>query len=123
MISEIVAMAKAFAGTALEDEEETLLLCLCEEAFIRWGNRLKSGLEPEDCAGAMIPACAWTALSGLLAGLGAGEPVSFRAGDIAVHSGGEAARQVKGRQLQREAEAVMAPYVEDEGFVFRGVRG
>lgn len=123
MIGEIVSMAKAFYGRAPEAEQETLLTRLCEEAFIQWGNRLKSGLTAEDCPAAMIPACAWTALAGFVGGqAGSGSWTSFRAGEVSVSGGGQGG-QTASLALREQAERIMAPYVEDEGFVFQGVRG
>lgn len=123
MISEILTLAKAFGGTALPPDEEELLLRLCEEAFIQWGCRLRKGIEPEGCAGALIPACAWTALAGLLTSRqAAGSPISFRAGDISVQQGpGDGQQGI--RLLHQQAQDIMRPYMVDEGFVFRGVRG
>lgn len=122
-MNEIVTMAKAFWGRAMETEEEMLLTRLCEESFIQWGSRMRAGVSPEDCAEALIPACAWTALSGFLAGRQAAAPwSSFRAGDVTVSSGtGTALEQVQ--NLRGQAETIMRPYVEDDGFVFQGVRG
>ena len=47
---------------------------------------------------------------------GGGEIASFTAGDVTVRRGA-------GKSLSRQAEELLAPWLEDGGFVFQGVEG
>ena len=49
---------------------------------------------------------------------GGGDITAFTAGDLSVQR-----RQQEDGRLYRRALELMAPYLKDEGFVFRGVRG
>ena len=126
MIGEIMMAARAFLNRNLTQDQEEVLTCLCEEAMAVWRGRLREGLTPEDCRGAFVPACAWTALAGLAPALEAGAPAprSFTAGDLSVSmggSGGDWSRAVY--RLKDRAEELMAGYTRDDGFFFREVAG
>ena len=126
MIGEIMMAARAFLNRNLPQDQEEVLTCLCEEAMAVWQGRLREGLTPEDCRGAFVPACAWTALAGLAPALEAGAPAprSFTAGDLSVSmggSGGDWNRAVY--RLKDRAEELMAGYTRDDAFFFREVAG
>lgn len=109
---EIAALALQF-GAAEEDME--VLLPLCQAAQAELMGRLRSGVEGADCGTALPVAAAWIAMDGLE---GAGGRVeSFAAGDLTVRATGS------GRSLRQRAEELMAPYLAERGFAFRGVRG
>ena len=126
MIGEIMLAARAFLNRTLTQDQEEVLTALCGEAMRTWEGRLREGLTPEDCRGAFVPACAWTALAGLAPALEAGAPAprSFTAGDLSVSmggSGGDWNRAVY--RLKDRAEELMAGYTRDDGFFFREVAG
>ena len=116
MTGEIVALAKAMGA---DPSQEALLTLLCQAAQQELERALKPGLTPEDCESAFLPAAAWMALAGLRAGDGGEGVTAFTAGDVTIRreSGREAAA------LLEQARRLMAPYVADEGFFIRGVRG
>lgn len=103
------------------EEELPLLEVLCETAEAELRGRLKAGVSAEDCGGAFPAAAAWMALAGLYGGRGGGEPTSWTAGAVSVSGGVSAGEQA--RTLREQAERLMAPYLRDDGFCFRGVRG
>lgn len=115
MLKQIYAMAEVFGGD-LTDEEKAVLKKLCRAAEAQWRKRLKPDITANDCEAAFVGACAWTALSGLSAGVEAGGVESFRAGEFTVSkkSGSSAC-------LRTQAELLMAPYVD--GAVLTGVPG
>lgn len=80
-------------------------------------------MTPDDCGEAFLLGAAWLALAGLAAGEDGGVE-SFRAGDVR-HTpplrDGRQGRAVPALRLQ--ARQVMARYLRDDGFVFRGVPG
>lgn len=116
----ILKYAKSM-GTVGEDQEP-LLEALCQAAEAELAGKLRYGLEPEDCNGVFPIAAAWLALSGLCAGQGAaGEPSSWSAG--AVRVSGAAPAGERADCLRAQAFRLMAPYLKDETFFFRGVRG
>ncbi|MBP1758634.1 MAG: hypothetical protein H6Q61_883 [Firmicutes bacterium] len=123
MISNILATATLFLGEVLPQDEQQVLEGFCTEAFNHWSRRLKDGVALEACQFALVPACALTALEGFLMGReGAAAPISFTAGEVSLRQeGGNFMIRLQG--LRAAAERLMAPYVPDEGFYFRGVRG
>ena len=126
MIGEIMMAARAFLNRTLTQDQEEVLTCLCEEAMAGWRGRLREGLTPEDCRGAFVPACAWTALAGLAPALEAGAPTprSFTAGDLSVSMGGSSGDWNRAvYRLKDRAEELMAGYTRDDGFFFREVAG
>ena len=75
----------------------------------------------------MANLCAAGVAGGLaLAGLAGAEagrtPLRFTAGEVSIQEeGGDAPQRAQALRLQ--AETVLAPYLKDRGFVFRGVEG
>lgn len=115
MVERIVKTAVLLSGRE-ESEELTLL---CGHAAEELAGQLRGGLTPEECGGAFILAGAWLALAELETA-GEGDVASFTAGDVTIRrSEGES----RGKALRMQAMQVMKPYLRDEGFVFRGVRG
>ena len=87
-----------------------------------WSTRLDSlladGVAAGDCGGNYPLAAAWMVLDWLEQIEGGGDITAFTAGDLSVQR-----RQQEDGRLYRRALELMAPYLKDEGFVFRGVRG
>ncbi len=118
----IYSLACALTQETLTEGEQGLLAELCRTAEASLTTRLRPGVTAEDCASALIPAAAWTALAGFAAGReGGASATSFRAGDVSVTCGGTGS--AASRSLLEQAERVMAPWLEDGGFAFQGVRG
>lgn len=118
MTDEIFAFAKAVGQ--VESGEEEILSRLCETAETELTGRLKEGVSPQDCGGAFVIAAAWMALAGLCVSEGSGGVTAWTAGDVSVKSKltpGEQAAVYRG-----QAERLMRPYCEDEGFAFVGVK-
>lgn len=113
---QILELARAMDGGA---PEETLAF-LCGAAQEELEGKLKEGLSPEDCGGAFTAAAAWLALSGVYAG-GGQEPASWTAGPVSVSGGLSGPERARG--LRELAFRMMAPYLQDEGFCFQGVKG
>ena len=114
----ILSLAEAIVSPS--DQERPLLESLCACAETQIARRLSSGITPADCADAFTCAAALTAAGGLLACRGGGDVEQFTAGEVSLRlseSGGGAAA------LQRQAQALMAPYCRDDAFAFREVRG
>lgn len=115
-MTERIVETAALLGRREKSEELTLL---CEQAAAELTAQLREGLTPEECGGAFILAAAWLALAELETA-GEGDVKSFTAGDVTVHKrDGEGRREA----LRLQAKQVMRPYLKDEGFIFRGVRG
>lgn len=115
-------MALCRAMGASQDQEE-LLLPLVRAACGQLAARLKRGTLPEDCGPAFPLAAAMTAMDRLSAMTGggcAGEVTSFTAGDLTIRKGTGGGQ---GRSLSAQAGELLAPWLGDNGFVFRGVEG
>lgn len=121
MTQEILALCRAMG--AAEDQEE-LLLPLVLAAEEQLARRLKEGTAPEDCGTAFPLAAAMAAmdrLSGVTSAGSAGEVTSFTAGDLTIRR--QAGSDRCGKGLSGRAEELLAPWLEDRGFVFQGVKG
>jgi len=123
MLQQLTNLVLGFLGEPVSPEEEERLELLCAWALSDWTARLLPHYQAEDCQDALLPAAAFTALYFFLTVRNAVEPrLSFAAGDISLRCGEEGRHQTVA-QLKERAEELMRPYVVDEGFAFRGVRG
>ena len=115
MEEEIFQLARQL-GEVSEGEEETLrALCAGAEEELR--PRLLPGYTPETCGKCFPLAAAWLALAGLEGLRGGG--TDFSAGDVRISTqGGEGSGW-----YYAQAQRTLSPYLEDDGFCFRGVRG
>lgn len=120
MTQTILEYARLLGGW--DEGQEALLAALCGAAETALRNRLREGLAPEDCGGAFPVAAAWMALAGLCAGDCAHEEATaWTAGAVSVTRATPAGERAEA--LRAQAERLMAPYLRDERFCFRGVRG
>ena len=120
MIDEIFDFAKTVGQVSAE--EEGVLLSLCRAAETELSGQLKEGCAAENCRGAFVIAAAWLALAGLCVSRQSGESISaWTAGDVSVRGRENAGEQAAVYRAQ--ARRLMAPYIEDGEFAFRGVRG
>lgn len=97
-------------------ERDERLELLCVGAAEELKGLLRPDVTAEECGEAFTVAAAWLALDGLDRA-DAGEVVAFTAGDVSVKKGD------KGKDLRSGALRLMKPWLRDEGFIFRGVRG
>ena len=99
--------------------DEAVLRTLCQNACDMLDRRLRDGLTAEDCGETYPLAAAWIALDWLRGRQGLDGVTYLSAGDLTVRrdGGGEI-----GSMFQRAME-LMRPFLRDDGFVFRGVRG
>jgi hypothetical protein len=95
-----------------EEKPELLEYCAAAEAELK--SRLHEGVSPEDIGNIWNTACALAAIS--MYRLTPGE-LRFRAGNLSI---GE---RHPVPALRARAEALLAPYLKDDGFAFLGVRG
>ena len=116
MTEQVIELVQALGGAG---QDEELLNTLCAAACQTLDRRLRDGLTPEDCRGAYPLAAAWLAMDWLRGGGGMDGITALSAGDISVRRDGSGG---SGRLAER-ALAVMAPFLRDEDFAFRGVRG
>lgn len=113
-------MALCRAMGAAQDQEE-LLLPLVRAVQEQLAARLKEGTFPEDCGPAFPLAAAMTAMDRLSGMTGGGAVASFTAGELTIRK--ETGSGGSDRSLSQEAEGLLAPWLRDNGFVFRGVDG
>ena len=100
-------------------QDETVLLTLCRNACDMLDRRLKDGLTAEDCGEAYPLAAAWIALDWLRGSQGMDGVTYLSAGDLTVRREGSG----NDGSLSRRAHEIMSPFLRDDGFVFRGVKG
>ncbi len=117
MTEQVMELVQALGGAG---QDEELLRTLSAAACRTLDRRLRDGLGPEDCQGAYPLAAAWLVMDWLRGSRGLEGVTSLTAGDISVR---REAGSPDGGDLTKRAMELMAPYLKDEGFVFRGVRG
>ena len=115
MVEKVLELAQTLGKT----EGDETLRALCVAAVEELTGQLREGIAPEDCGGAFSLAAAWMALAGL--GLGGGDEIErFTAGEVSIQRGDARERR---QALRLQAHQVMRPYLRDESFSFRGVKG
>ena len=116
MTEQVLELLRALGGAG---QDEDVLRTLCESACRTLDRRLRDGLTAEDCGGAYPLAAAWLALEWLRGGQGMDGVTYLSAGDLTVRreGGGDDGA------LSRRAAELMGPFLRDDGFVFRGVKG
>lgn len=116
MTEEVLELVQALRGPGTD---ETVLRTLCGSACGALNRRLRDGVRPEDCGGLYPVAAAWLVMDWLSQCQGMDGITALSAGDISVRreGGGQVGR------LSERAMELMAPFLEDDGFVFRGVSG
>jgi hypothetical protein len=110
--------AQAMQLAGVEDPgQENLLRLMCSSAVSGLRARLQPGLQPEDCKADFVAAASLYAL----AALSEVDPVvniqQIQVGDVTLRPGGSSAAA---RCLRKQAELIMAPYLES-GYAFRRV--
>jgi hypothetical protein len=122
LTEQILNLAKTISGAA--DTEESLLELLCAAAAREWEERLREGLTAEDCGEAFLCAAALSAVAALAASRAGGERVSsFKAGEVSVSENSAAEAGVAAGALRAQAESLMVPFIRDDRFCVRGVKG
>ena len=116
MEEEILELCRAMGAGA---DQEELLLPLIRAVTSALAGRLRSGVVPEDCGSAFPRAAAMISMDGLNYACGGGGVTSFTAGEVSVRTEGGTLRDSSTAQ----AERLMAPWLGETGFAFRGVRG
>lgn len=116
MTEQVMELVQALGGAG---QDETVLRTLCASACRVLDRRLRDGLTPEDCQGAYPLAAAWLALDWMRGTQGLEGVTALSAGDISIRREGT----VDGGKLSGRAMELMAPFLKDDGFVFRGVSG
>ncbi len=119
MTERMTELAKSLGR--VDEAEETAIACLCEAAEQELLGRLKDSVSREDCGSAFDAAGAWIALAGLCEARAAGETVTaFSAGELTLKTK-NGAEDSGADALRRQAERLMKPFLEEDGFCFLGV--
>lgn len=116
MSDRVIEMAVALGGI---DYDESLY-CICDGVVEELTAQLRPGVAPEDCGEAFILAAAWMALAQRELADADGEMERFTAGEVTIQKGNS---NVRREALLLQARQVIRPWLRDEGFSFRGVRG
>ena len=116
MMEQVLELLQMLGGAG---QDEAVLRTLCQNACNMLDRRLKDGLTAEDCGEAYPLAAAWVALEWLRSGRGMVDVTYLSAGDLTVRreGGGDDG------SLSRRAMEIMSPFLRDDRFMFRGVRG
>jgi len=112
---EICVFAQGVLGG--EDADDAALKALCAAASGELLGRLREGTDVESIKPLFVTAAGVLALS-MYTALGDEGTKSVRAGNLSVSTGGKAA---SAHSLRKQAEAMIASYIEDCGVEFRSV--
>ena len=115
MVEKVLTMASTLGKIEADEALETLCAAAVEELTAQ----LRPGVSPDDCAEAFVLAAAWIALGQRELGDGGGVE-KFTAGQVSIQRGDP---QLRREALRLQARQVMKPWLADEGFSFKGVRG
>ena len=116
MTEQVLELLQTLGGAG---QDEAILRTLCQNACDILDRKLRNGLTAEDCGEAYPLAAAWIALDWLRGDQGMDGVTYLSAGDLTVRreGGGDDG------SLARRARELMGPFLRDDGFVFRGVKG
>ena len=115
MTEEIVALCKAMGA---DGDREELLLPLVRAVVSAMEGRLRAGVTPADCGDAFPLAAAMVVMDGLEGATGSSQVASFTAGDVSIRTG-----TARGESRTDQAQRLLAPWLGETGFAFRGVAG
>ena len=115
MTEEVVALCKAMGA---DGDREELLLPLVRAVVSAMEGRLRAGVTPQDCGDAFPLAAAMVVMDGLEGATGSSRVASFTAGDMSIHTG-----TARGESRTDQAQRLLAPWLGETGFAFRGVAG
>lgn len=122
-VQEIMTVVQGLAERTFTPAELETLTVLCGESAKRWKARLRAGTALEEIRGVFVLACAWSTLAVWeeISQAAVPLPRSFTAGALRVDRDGDSSAGA--RSLERQAEVLMAPYVQDNTFAFLEVMG
>ena len=115
MTEEILALCRAMGAG---EDQDVLLLPLIGAVIPAMEGRLKKGVTAADCGSAFPLAAAMVVMDGLDRAVGSDRVASFTAGDVSIRTAG-ASDSSRTQQAQR----LLAPWLGETGFAFRGVAG
>ena len=119
MMKELVFTRAVLLAGELDGQQRALLKALCSAAASSLASRLREGITAEDCREEFILAASLYALADLRSAAENGLVEEFKAGDLTVKQGAVSS-DTASRSLQRQAEGLMKPYLQD-CFSFLGV--
>ena len=124
LTDEILKKAEILAGRELDEKEKALLQEMCAAAARELEQRLRQGVSPADIQSAFVSAAGVLALSLYIQVGSAGEEeTNLKLGDVSVQRRGAGTARTSASTLRKQAEAMLAAYLEDQGFSFQEVRG
>ena len=118
LTEQVFAQAQLLAGP-MEQRDLEMLRLLCRASVKGLQNRLRKSVTADDCKADFVAAASLYALADLTAVDDSTQVQEFRAGDLTVKKSGKDGAS-GAPALQRQAEALMKPYVKDS-FSFLGV--
>ena len=116
MTEQVMELVQGLCGPG---QDEELMRTLCAGACQVLDGLLRDSVTAQDCLEQYRLAAAWIAMDWLRAGRDWNGVTSLSAGDLTVRREGAG----DDGKLSRQAMELMAPYLRDRGFVFRGVKG
>ena len=113
MTEQIVALCKQLGAG---DDRDALLRPLAQGAYEQLSAGLRPGITPEDCGEIFPLACAMAVMGILQEVTGEDRITAFTAGEVTIRTDGPG-------KSARVARRLLSPWMGDEGFCVREVRG
>lgn len=122
-LDEIYDCVESMLGERVAEQQVPVLRRVCEAAGNELLLRMREGISPEAIQPIFVSAAGILALSMYIQLSGTDEVSAFSAGNLSVSRCTQAQIVESAHMLRRQAENMLAAYLVDNGFDFRGVRG
>ena len=121
-LDEIYDCVESLLGYDITDQQVTIVRTVCEAAESELLKRIKQGVSIETIKPLFISAAGILALSMYMQLDGVEEITAFSAGNLSISKRTQEQISASAHALRKQAEAMLASYLIDNGFDFRGVQ-
>ena len=122
-LDEIYDCVESMLGTRIAEQQVPIVRRVCETAGNELLQRLREGISAESIQPLFVSAAGILALSMYIQLSSVDEVSAFSAGSLSVSRRTQAQIVDSAHTLRRQAESMLAAYLVDNGFDFRGVQG
>ncbi|MGI6014576.1 MAG: hypothetical protein ACOX7K_09955 [Oscillospiraceae bacterium] len=121
-LDEIYGCVESLLGCKITDQQVTIVRTVCEAAGSELLARMKQGVDLKTIKPMFISAAGILALSMYIQLENADEIATFSAGNLSVSKRTHNQVSASAHTLRKQAETMLAAYLVDNGFDFRGVQ-
>lgn len=122
-LDEIYDCVESLLGYQIADQQVAVVRTVCEAAGSELLARIKQGVSLEKIQPLFVSAAGILALSMYIQLDGSDEITTFSAGNLSISKRTHNQISASAHTLRKQAETMLAAYLVDNGFDFRGVQG